>query len=134
MHVLITRHLLPFLEFMDIPCSKDHLLKSSLLEFDSSTIGRELLHVYSVYAEEGTDQQRRERMLLKWREEQGSGATYLKLFKALKSRGYKDAADEVHQMATECTGMFIRGWIGPVYLFTCTCTCTLYLFMTKLKI
>ena len=113
MHVLITSHLLPFLEFMDIPCSKDHLLKSSLLEFNSSTIGRQLLnyywnwsvyHIYSVHGKKGTDQQRRKRMLLKWREEQGSSATYLRLFKVLKSCGYNDAADKVQQMA--CKGMW----------------------------
>ena len=125
MHVLITRHLLPFLELMDIPCSKDHLLESSLLEFDSSKIGHQLqiilqnhywsiFHMYSVYEKEGTDQQR---MLLKWRAQQGSGATYLKLYKAFISCGYNDAADKVQQMATAFKGMFIRGWAGP----TCTC-------------
>ena len=61
--------------------------------------------MYSLYDEEGTDQQRRERMLLNWREEQGSGATYLKLYEALISCGYKVAADVVQQMA--CKGMFM---------------------------
>ena len=114
MHVLITRHLLPSLELMDIPCSKGHLLELSLLQFDSRKIGHQLQIIYD---EEGTDQQRRERMLLKWRAQQGSGATYLKLYKALISCGYKDEADEVKQMATAFKGMFIRGWAGP----TCTC-------------
>ena len=117
MHVLITRHLLPFLELMNITCSKDHLLKSSLLQFDSSKIGHQLLKssrdVSNIYDEEGTDQQRRERMLLKWRAQQGSGATYLKLYEALISCGYKVAADKVQQMAFK--GMFIRGWGGPMY-------------------
>ena len=121
MHVLITRHLLPSLELMDIPCSKDHLLKTSLLQFYSSTIGRQLLNnpldVYDIYAEERTEQQRRKRMLLKWREEQGSGATYLKLFQVLKSCGYNDAADKVQQMATACKGMFIRGWTGHTCVY-----------------
>lgn len=43
---------------------------------------------------------------------QGSGATYLRLYEVIKSCGYKDADDEVQQMATASTGMLIRGWGG----------------------
>ena len=53
--------------------------------------------------EENTEQQKREKVLLKWKEQQGPDATYQKLCDVLTEVGNKDTADKVHQMATKGT-------------------------------
>ena len=40
-------------------------------------------------------------MLLKWKEQQGSDATYQKLCDVLTEIGNKDRADKVHQLTTK---------------------------------
>ena len=52
---------------------------------------------------EDIEQQKREKVLLKWKEQQGSGATYWKLLDALRNMGNMEVANRVYSLAT--TGM-----------------------------
>ena len=105
---------------MDKTCSKEHLLEASLLQFDWKIIGHRLLKdeqdITDIDREENTEQQKREKVLLKWKEQQGPDATYQKLCDVLTEVGNKATADKVHQMVTK--GMiqhmcFSGGWASP---------------------
>ena len=100
--------LLLFPGLMDKTCSKMCLLKTALLQFDWKSLGRRLLNteqdVKDIDHEEKEEQHKRENVLLKWKEQQGSGATYQKLHDTLKEVGNKDTAERVEQLAVD--GMF----------------------------
>ena len=94
---------------MDETCSERCLLKIALLQFDWKSLGRRLLNnteqdVKDIDREEKEEQYKREKVLLKWKEQQGSGATYQKLRDTFKAIGNKVTAEIVKQLAVD--GMF----------------------------
>ena len=97
--------LLLFSGFMDKTCTKDCLLKVALLDFEWKVIGRRLLKkeldITDIDREEPTEQQKRDKVLMKWKEQEGSGATYQKLIDFFKELGKKDAAERVQDLAVE---------------------------------
>ena len=79
-------------------CSSAVILKISQLEFDWKTLGRRLIspsHVFDIDHEEHNEQNRRERMLLTWWQQEGSNATYRCLVDALQILGDKATAEKV---------------------------------------
>eukprot|EP00731_Ephydatia_muelleri_P023388 Em0015g971a len=90
---------------MDETCSERCLLKIALLQFDWKSLGRRLLNteqdVKDIDREEKEEQHKREKVLLKWKEQQGSGATYQKLYDTLKEIGNKVTAERVEQLAVD---------------------------------
>eukprot|EP00731_Ephydatia_muelleri_P023074 Em0015g657a len=90
---------------MDKTCSEKCLLKIALLQFDWKLLGRRLLNteqdVKDIDHDEKEEQDKREKVLLKWNEQQGSGATYQKLIDTLKEVGNKDTAERVEQLAVD---------------------------------
>ena len=97
---------------MDTPCSEKSLLKIALLQFNWKVLGRRLLNseqdVKDIDHEEKEEQHKREKMLLKWKEQKGSDATYQKLADTLKEVGNMDTAERVKLLAVE--GMFVTSW------------------------
>ena len=95
---------------MDKTCSEKCLLKIALLQFDWKSLGRQLLNteqdIKDIDHEEKEEQHKREKVLLKWKEQKGSGATYQKLFDTVKEIGNKDTAERVEQLAVD--GMFVN--------------------------
>ena len=93
---------------MDKICSEKCLLKIALLQFDWKSLGRHLLNteqdVKDIDHEEKEEQHKREKVLLKWKEQQGSGATYRKLIDTLMKVGNKITAEGVELLAVD--GMF----------------------------
>ena len=93
---------------MDKKCSERCLLTIALLQFDWKSLGRRLLNteqdVKDIDHEEKEEQHKRDKVLLKWQEQQGSSATYQKLTDTLKEVGNKDTAERVEQLAVD--GMF----------------------------
>ncbi|KAL5499677.1 hypothetical protein EMCRGX_G011134 [Ephydatia muelleri] len=89
---------------MDKTCSEKCLLKIALLQFDWKSLGRLLLNteqdVKDIDREE-EEQHKREKVLLKWKEQKGSSATYQKLFDTVKEIGNKDTAERVEQLAVD---------------------------------
>ena len=85
-------------------CSDDHLLEMSSWEVDwKRIIESEQDTTESDHAEDN-EQQIRKKMLTKWKEQQGSGATYRKLIDTIKQIGSTDTANKVHRLAT--TGVY----------------------------
>ena len=95
---------------MDKTCSEKCLLKIALLQFDWKSLGRLLLNteqdIKDIDHEEKEEQHKREKVLLKWKEQKGSSATYQKLFDTVKEIGNKDTAERVEQLAVD--GMFVN--------------------------
>ena len=82
---------------LDEVCSHDHLLEISSWKVDwkNIIIGSE---------QDATDEEDSEhKVLMKWKEQEGSGATYQKLIDTLRNTGNRDTAEMVHRLAT--TGM-----------------------------
>ena len=89
---------------LDEVCSCEHLLEMSSWECDwKSIIESEQDTTESVHEQGTTEQQKREKVLLKWKEQQGSGATYWNLIETLRKIENKDVASRVRCLAT--TGM-----------------------------
>ena len=108
-HILCDK--LSSLGFMDRTCTDKCLLKIALLPFDWKSLGRNLLKnieqdVEDIEHEEKEEQHKREKMLLKWKKQQGSGATCRKLIHTLKEIGNEDTAERVKQLAVE--GMLVE--------------------------
>ena len=84
---------------MDKACSEKCLLKIALLQFDWKSLGRRLLKteqdIKDIDNEEKAEQHKREKVLLKWKEQQGSSATYQKLVDTLKEVGNKITAEGI---------------------------------------
>ena len=76
-----------------------------MLQFDWKIIGRRLLKdeqdITDICRDENTEQHKREKVLLMWKEQQGHDATYQKLCDVLTEVGNKDTADKIHQMVTK---------------------------------
>ena len=88
---------------LDDICSHDDLLKISSWEFDWKSIIESEQDTNESDCKQETGQQKREKILMKWKEQQGSGATYQKLFDTLRDMGNMDVANRVHCLAI--TGM-----------------------------
>ena len=88
---------------LDEICSHDDLLKISSWEFDWKSIIESEQDTNESDCKQETEQQKREKILMTWKEQQGSGATYRKLFDTLRDMGNMDVANIVHCLAT--TGM-----------------------------
>ena len=91
---------------MDRNCTETCLLKiAASLDFDWKVIGRRLLKkeldITDIDREENSEQQKRDKVLMKWKEQEGSGATYQKLIDTLKVLGNKDAAERVQQLVID---------------------------------
>ena len=93
---------------MDNICSEKCLLNIALLQFDWKSLGLQLLNteqdVKDIDHEEKEEQHKRAKVLSKWKEQQGSGATYQKLIDTLMKVGNKDTAERVELLAVD--GMF----------------------------
>ena len=99
-------------EMLDAVCSDDHLLEMSSWEIDwKSIIESEQDTTESDYAEDN-EQQKRKEELTKWKEQQGSGATYRKLIDTIKQIRSTDAANKVHRLAT--TGVYNDNYVISV--------------------
>ena len=96
---------------MDTTCSDECLLKIALLQFDWKVLGRRLLNsvqnVEDIDREEKEEQHKREKMLLKWKEQKGSGATYRKLTDTLMELGNKHTAESIEQLAVGGTYTYV---------------------------
>ena len=99
------RTFLLFPGFMDKTCSENCLLKVALLHFDWKKIGHRLLKkkqdITDIDREEDSEQLKRDKVLMKWKEQEGSGATYQKLIDTFKNLRNKDAAEGVQQLAID---------------------------------
>ena len=100
------RTFLLFPGFMDKTCSENCLLKvAALLNFDWKEIGHRLLKkkqdITDIDREEDSEQLKRDKVLMKWKEQEGSGATYQKLIDTFKNLRNKDAAEGVQQLAID---------------------------------
>ena len=97
---------------MDKACSEKCLLKIALLQFDWKSLGLQLLNtkqdVKDIDCEEKEEQHKREKVLLKWKQQQGSGVTYQKLIDTLKEVGNKDTAERVEQLAVDGMLRFVK--------------------------
>eukprot|EP00731_Ephydatia_muelleri_P028799 Em0020g443a len=86
---------------MDTVCSKKCLLKIALLEFDWKILGRRLLNteqdVKDIDRDEEEEQHKRDKVLLKWKEQQETGATYRKLTDTFRELKNEDTANRVEQ-------------------------------------
>ena len=99
-------------EMLGAVCSDDHLLEMSSWEFDwKSIIETEQDTTESDHAEDN-EQQKRKKVLTKWKEQQGSGATYRKLIDTIKQVGSTDTANKVHRLAT--TGVYNDSYVISV--------------------
>ena len=94
---------------MDKVCSEKCLLKIALLQFDWKLLGRRLLKteqdVKDIDREEKEEQHKREKVLIKWKQQQGSGATYQKLTDTLIEIGNKGTAEKIEQLQLAVDGM-----------------------------
>ena len=87
-------------EMLDKVCSCDHLLEMSSWNFDwKSVIESEQATATSDHAEDN-EQEKRKEVLTKWKEQQGSGATYRNLIDTIEERGNTDVANKVNRLAT----------------------------------
>eukprot|EP00731_Ephydatia_muelleri_P004097 Em0002g273a len=72
---------------MDTKCNRDVILNISLLKFDWKRVGNRLLDdqdVIDIDREEHEEQNKREKMLLKWLQQKGGSATYRRLVEVLE--------------------------------------------------
>ena len=87
---------------LDEVCSHDHLLQMSSWKGDWKGIIKRGQDATDNQHHRGSEQQM-EKVLMKWKEQEGSGATYQKLIDTLKELGNLDAANRVHSLATTGT-------------------------------
>ena len=89
---------------MDAECSSDVILNVALHPFDWRTLGRRLISpmcVSDIDREEHDEQNKRERMLLTWLQQEGSKATYRCLVEALERLGNKATAEKVTRLVMQ---------------------------------
>ena len=89
---------------MDTKCNRDVILKISLLKFDWKSVGNRLLgdqDVIDINCEEHEEQNKREKMLLKWLQQKGGGATYKRLVDVLEVLKYKETAEAVTRLVMD---------------------------------
>ena len=90
---------------MDTKGKRNIILKVSLLEFDWKSVGKCLLDDQSIIddidREEHNEQNKREKMLLKWLHQEGSRATYSCLMEVLEVLKLKDTAEAVTRLVME---------------------------------
>ena len=89
---------------MDTKGKRNIILKVSLLEFDWKSVGKRLLDDQSIDdidREEHNEQNKREKMLLKWLQQEGSRATYSCLMEVLEVLKLKDTAEAVTRLVME---------------------------------
>ena len=89
---------------MDTKCDQNVILKISLLKFDWKRVGNRLLgdqSVDDINREEHEEQNKREKMLLKWLQKEGGGATYRRLVEVLEALKYKETAEAVTRLVME---------------------------------
>eukprot|EP00731_Ephydatia_muelleri_P005504 Em0002g1680a len=87
---------------MDSECSMDHLLDIALLAFDWKSVGRRLLNseqnIEDISRNEPSEENRREKMLMMWRAQKGSAATYRVLIQVFEKIGNGRLAQVVTKM------------------------------------
>ena len=101
-------------------CSKDHLLDIALLAFDWKRVGRRLLdseqNIEDIGRNEPSEENRREKMLMVWREQKGSAATYRVLIQAFDKIGNGRLVEKVTEMVPRgggsCNGGRVKGGVG----------------------
>ena len=86
---------------LDEVCSSEHLLELSSLEFDWKSIIESETDTTESHHEQDTEQRKREMLLVKWKEQQGSGATYRKLYDTLRNMGNVNVTNSVYCLATK---------------------------------
>ena len=102
---------------MDVECSSDIIWQIALLPFDWRTLGRRLItpqRVSDIDREEHDEQNKRERMLSTWLQQEGSKATYRRLVEALERLGNKGTAEKVTKLVMKGESVFWRSYGGGV--------------------
>ena len=92
-----TRHFNPPTE-----CTREHLLKIALLDFDWRRVGRRLLqseqYITDIHRDQPDEPNRREKMLMIWQSQKGSSATYRVLASTFQTLQYGAIAEKVKEM------------------------------------
>ena len=89
---------------MDTKCNRDVILNISLLKFDWKRVGNRLLDdqdVIDIDREEHEEQNKREKMLLKWLQQKGGRATYRRLVEVLEVLKCKETAEAVTRLVMD---------------------------------
>ena len=81
-------------------CRDDHILEISSWSIDwKKTFESEQAVIDIAHQEDG--EQQMEKVLMKWKEQEGPGATYRKLYATLRSKGNMEIANRVYNLATK---------------------------------
>eukprot|EP00731_Ephydatia_muelleri_P005503 Em0002g1679a len=89
---------------LDAVCNSDTILKIAMLSYDWRPLGRRLIgdqRVSDIAREEHDEQNRRERMLTTWMQQEGTRATYRRLVDVLEKLGNKATAEIVVRLVEE---------------------------------
>ena len=86
---------------LDKECSKEDIYKIAICDFDWKIVGRRLLgeqKVNDIDKEGSSEQDKRDKMLLKWKETMSCGATYQALMDVLRDMHYNETAARVQEL------------------------------------
>ena len=101
MFALITNLLTP-LDPLDSQCSVEHMNKVALsFNFDWKVVGRRLVGeqaIEDIDREEQGEQRKRDKMFLKWLEQEGTKATYRVLIGVFEEVNYHQTAEAVRSL------------------------------------
>ena len=111
-------------------CSEEHLYKIATFNFDWKMVGKRLIGLQAIRdidREEHSEQNKRDKMLEKWLEIDGSKATYRVLIEVLKDVQNTQAAEDVQKLASsiviegrrDVTLLVCLAYYIWNYLFTC---------------
>ena len=88
--------------FFHTECTKDHLLKIALFDFDWMKVGRRLLvseqNITDIGRDEPNESNRRDAVLMMWQRQKGSSATYRVLAETFEQLQYCEIAKKVKEM------------------------------------
>ena len=97
--IAIIYKLLTLLDPLDLQCSVEHMNEVALsCSFDWKVVGRRLLGeqaIEDIDREEDNEQRKRDKMFVKWREQEGSKVTYRVLIGVFEEVGNRQAAEVV---------------------------------------
>ena len=93
--------MLSWLDPLDMQCSKEHIYIIATFNFEWKTVGRRLITAQTIKdidREGHSEQEKRDKMLERWLQSNGSGATYRVLINALSDVRNNQAAEEVRKL------------------------------------
>ena len=98
----------------------------ALLAFDWKRVGRRLLdleqNIEDISRNEPSEENRREKMLMMWREQKGSAATYRVLIQAFEKIGNRSLVENVTKMVPRgggsCNGGRVKGGVGSKWMWS----------------